>query len=91
MCDHPALFTTTIDAVFSVAHRGRVLAFLAPPDLTLTQRSGVVRTAQGDMPYPNFEFVNRIDRRPCLAVIVPDTPAARLLQPGESISFHQPP
>ena len=82
--------SAVIEAVFVVSGRGRVLAFLQPFQ-GIAPHDGIVRTSQGDMPYSWVEHVLRTDKLPSRAVIVPDTPASKLIQPGEPISFlHKP-
>ncbi len=53
--------------------------------------NGAVDTSQGMMPYRGPESVLLADRKPCLAVLVPDTAEARRLQPGDALAFHEPP
>ena len=76
--------------VFVVSLLGRALVF---GDLTegLVRRGGVVSTRQGTMPHRGPEMVDRVDGTASLAIIVPDTAAAGRLQPGDALTFHDPP
>lgn len=75
---------------FVVSLRGRVLV---PRCLTegLMRQGGVVSTSQGTMSYSGPEIVDHTDGTASLAVIVPDTAAAQRLQPGDALTFHDPP
>lgn len=79
--------SAVIHAVFLLEDSGRTITFL-PPARGFIPRNGIVGTSQGDMSYRGPFYIRRPDRRPLLAVLVPDDPASLRLQPGEAITFH---
>ena len=76
--------------VFVLSLRGRVLVFGCLTE-GLVRRGGVVSTSHGTMSYTGPEIVDHTGGTASLAIIVPDTAEAGRLQPGDTLTFHEPP
>ena len=80
----------TISDVFVLSLRGRVLMSRRLTE-RLVRRDGVVSTSHGTIPYTGPEIVDHTDGTASLAIIVPDTVEAGCLQPGDTLTFQEPP